>query len=463
MAQFTELTKFFESEGGRGITKIEKTSSVGLVDTYTITYSDNTTSTFEVTNGSDGAGISSITTGTPTDSGGYTYTPIIFNKVSGGSNTITIKAKHGEKGEKGDNGAKGDKGDTGEKGDKGDAGEKGDKGDAGDKGDTGISIDLVSAGDSTEQDGYTITPINFVKSNGVTDVVEVKAKNGEGGAGSGTVTGVEVNDLSVVEDGIAKIKIENTDADYITIEKDNADYWFTKKIGDTTYNAIRLNKTDTAVKLFNKNGVEVVSQLLIEGDYLYFCVATKADYIVRKIGGNKVIAGSRASDTESQEQINDLLSRITVLENKKNYQHTMFFSLASPLNVDIGETYCDREVLSCTATFNLAKVVRITDYADELSKQMIVPIGAADLSTSTAGFVHITYTYKDGILNTVKERTIHCTIQSIQYTGTIYIVQYVLPNMTVSSTNGWILFSEIKSFTFKPSDIGYFADNVHIL
>ncbi len=36
------------------IVSIEKTSSDGLVDTYTISYSDGTTSTFEVTNGSDG-------------------------------------------------------------------------------------------------------------------------------------------------------------------------------------------------------------------------------------------------------------------------------------------------------------------------------------------------------------------------------------------------------------------------
>lgn len=40
---------------GKGITSITKTGSSGKVDTYTITYSDNTTSTFTVTNGSDGA------------------------------------------------------------------------------------------------------------------------------------------------------------------------------------------------------------------------------------------------------------------------------------------------------------------------------------------------------------------------------------------------------------------------
>ena len=36
------------------VVSIEKTGTSGLVDTYTITYSDGTTSTFTVTNGADG-------------------------------------------------------------------------------------------------------------------------------------------------------------------------------------------------------------------------------------------------------------------------------------------------------------------------------------------------------------------------------------------------------------------------
>lgn len=39
---------------GRGIASIEKTGTSGKVDTYTITYTDETTSTFTVTNGTDG-------------------------------------------------------------------------------------------------------------------------------------------------------------------------------------------------------------------------------------------------------------------------------------------------------------------------------------------------------------------------------------------------------------------------
>ena len=40
-------------ETGNGIASIQKTSTVGKVDTYTITFTNGTTSTFTVTNGAD--------------------------------------------------------------------------------------------------------------------------------------------------------------------------------------------------------------------------------------------------------------------------------------------------------------------------------------------------------------------------------------------------------------------------
>ena len=45
-----------DGEDGVGIVSITKTATVGLVDTYTILYSDGTTSTFDVTNGQNGSG-----------------------------------------------------------------------------------------------------------------------------------------------------------------------------------------------------------------------------------------------------------------------------------------------------------------------------------------------------------------------------------------------------------------------
>lgn len=49
---FTDsTTTTFEVENGKGIVSIAKTSISGLVDTYTITYNDDSTSTFTITNG----------------------------------------------------------------------------------------------------------------------------------------------------------------------------------------------------------------------------------------------------------------------------------------------------------------------------------------------------------------------------------------------------------------------------
>jgi hypothetical protein len=61
--------KIFIAKGadGVGIEKIEKTATAGLVDTYTITYTDGNISTFEVANGSGGS--ADTTTYDPTVSG----------------------------------------------------------------------------------------------------------------------------------------------------------------------------------------------------------------------------------------------------------------------------------------------------------------------------------------------------------------------------------------------------------
>ena len=47
----TDTGVLAEGTNGRGITSVDKTASVDNVDTYTITYSDTTTSSFDVTNG----------------------------------------------------------------------------------------------------------------------------------------------------------------------------------------------------------------------------------------------------------------------------------------------------------------------------------------------------------------------------------------------------------------------------
>ena len=49
------ILKGADGANGNGITSIVKTSTVGLVDTYTITYDDGTTTTYDITNGQNGS------------------------------------------------------------------------------------------------------------------------------------------------------------------------------------------------------------------------------------------------------------------------------------------------------------------------------------------------------------------------------------------------------------------------
>ena len=92
-----DLGKVVGDDGadGNGIASISKTGTSGLVDTYTITYTDGDTDTFTVTNGEDGAtgqtgatgnGISSVTK-TGTSGLVDTYTILFTN---GNSTTFTV-------------------------------------------------------------------------------------------------------------------------------------------------------------------------------------------------------------------------------------------------------------------------------------------------------------------------------------------------------------------------------------
>ena len=99
-----------KGDDGNGIANIAKTSTSGLVDTYTITYTNGATSTFEVTNGKDGAqgtqgvGVRSITqTSTSTESEGVNVITITLTDGS----TSTFEVRNGARG------AQGDKGDSG--------------------------------------------------------------------------------------------------------------------------------------------------------------------------------------------------------------------------------------------------------------------------------------------------------------------------------------------------------------
>ena len=66
-----------KGDTGNGIEKIEKTKSEGLVDTYTITYTNGDTTTFTVTNGADGAQGEQGIQGIQGENGEDGHTPVI--------------------------------------------------------------------------------------------------------------------------------------------------------------------------------------------------------------------------------------------------------------------------------------------------------------------------------------------------------------------------------------------------
>ena len=135
-----------DGKDGVSIVSITKTSSSGNVDTYTIAYSDGSTSTFTVTNGVDGADGSQGIQGIQGEKGSDGHTPVITIGTNGNwyvDGTDTGIAATGAKGDKGD---KGNTGETGAKGDKGDSGKD------------GVSVvSITKTATSGNVDTYTIT------------------------------------------------------------------------------------------------------------------------------------------------------------------------------------------------------------------------------------------------------------------------------------------------------------------
>lgn len=104
----------FTVTNGNGISTIEKTSTVGLVDTYTITFNNGDTETFTVTNGKDGADgadgqdgasatitVGTTTTGNPGTNADVTNSGTNLNAV------LNFTIPRGADGQNGQNGADG--------------------------------------------------------------------------------------------------------------------------------------------------------------------------------------------------------------------------------------------------------------------------------------------------------------------------------------------------------------------
>ena len=101
-------------QDGRSVVSIDKTDSQGLVDTYTITYSDNTTSSFVVVNGQDGTTGGQGIQGLPGQDG---HTPVITIDATTGNWVVDgVNTGVHAQGPKGDQGPQGPAGQNGQDG-----------------------------------------------------------------------------------------------------------------------------------------------------------------------------------------------------------------------------------------------------------------------------------------------------------------------------------------------------------
>lgn len=171
-----EITNGEDGEDGVGIAKIEKTATNGLVDTYTITYTDDTTSTFTVTNGEDGSDGKDGADGAKGDKGDKGDTGAAGSNGQDGKDgngiksavlnadytltltfdddtTYTTPSIRGEQGEQGIQGVQGEQGEQGLQGIQGIQGEQGvpgEKGDTGASGERGTGILKVTTAPTSE-------------------------------------------------------------------------------------------------------------------------------------------------------------------------------------------------------------------------------------------------------------------------------------------------------------------------
>jgi len=107
-----------QNSGIKGISSIEKTGTAGNIDTYTITYSDGTTSSYTVTNGTEGAtpDITMSATADATSSANPSVTVTKGGTTANPTFALAFSGLKGAKGSKGDTGAAGANGQDGQDG-----------------------------------------------------------------------------------------------------------------------------------------------------------------------------------------------------------------------------------------------------------------------------------------------------------------------------------------------------------
>lgn len=119
----------------------------------------------------------------------------------------------------------------------------------------------------------------------------------------GKVKDVKVNGTSVLDEttGVAAITVADLAAGFVDVATTDS-VWTTKDVNGTTYQAIKVAKTDTALGVFNSDNQEIVVQKVYDDNYLYLCVGTaKIACTIRKLSGGAVGGGSGESVEITQE------------------------------------------------------------------------------------------------------------------------------------------------------------------
>lgn len=139
---------------------------------------------------------------------------------------------------------------------------------------------VKSGGDVTIQDG----------------VITVASVGGKTADEIGKVKDVTVNGTSVLgSDGVANIVItvEDLKAGYASISSSSL---VDCTVDGTTYKAIKVADTDTALEVYNSAGNKILTHTVRKDGYLYICVGTTAiACTLRKVDGNSIGGGGGGS------------------------------------------------------------------------------------------------------------------------------------------------------------------------
>lgn len=140
---------------------------------------------------------------------------------------------------------------------------------------------------TTEKAGL-MTPADKEKLNNIDDTLIGVTKDE-----LGKVKDVKLNGVSVVSNGVASITIKDLASGYVEVKSDNTTVWTTQTVNGTTYQAIRFEKTDTALGVYNSAKQEIVVQKTYDDNYMYLCVGTsKINCFIRKLSGGEVGGGT---------------------------------------------------------------------------------------------------------------------------------------------------------------------------